>query len=307
MKRTEFTFKTNDNKDIFVYKWSPSTDPVGLIQIAHGMAEHAERYHHFAEYLTEKGFVVYANDHRGHKKTAGSLEKLGFFAHNNGWHIVADDLKQLSDIIAKENPKLPIFLLGHSMGSLLIRTYITKYNKNLKGVILSATSGESGFIVKAGKIAAKILASVKGKEVPCKLLDNMSFGKFNQSFKPNRTSFDWLSRDQEQVDKYVNDPYCGTVFTTQFFHDMVSGVDYNNQPENIAKISKDLPIYFISGSLDPVGGNGRGVKKVYNDYKNAGIKDIEIKLYPEARHEILNETNKLEVYNDITNWILKRL
>ena len=306
MKRTEFTFKSNDNKDIFVYKWNPSNDPVGVIQIAHGMAEHAERYHHFAEYLTEKGFVVYANDHRGHKKTAGGLDKIGFFAHENGWHLVADDLKQLTDIIAKQNPNLPIFLLGHSMGSLLIRTYITKYNKNIKGVILSGTSGESGFMVKAGKIVAKLLGAIKGKEVPCIMLDNMSFGKFNQSFKPNRTKFDWLSRDQEQVDKYINDPYCGTIFTTQFFYDMVSGVDYNNQPENIAKISKDLPIYFISGSLDPVGGNGKGVKKVFNDYKNAGIKDIDIKLYPEARHEILNETNKLEVYNDITKWILKR-
>jgi alpha-beta hydrolase superfamily lysophospholipase len=193
------------------------------------------------------------------------------------------------------------------MGSLLIRTYITKYHDHLKGVILSGTSGESGFMVKMGKMVSKLLASIKGKEAPCKLLDNMSFGKFNQAFKPNRTQFDWLSRDEAEVDKYINDPYCGAVFSTQFFNDMVSGVDYNNQQENIAKISKELPIYLIAGSLDPVGANGEGVKKVFSDYQKAGIKDVEIKIYPEARHEILNETNKLEVYEDILNWIFIRL
>lgn len=307
MKRTEFTFKTKDQKDIFVYKWSPSTNAIGVFQIVHGMAEHAERYQHFAAYLTGKGFVVYAHDQRGHRKTAGSLERVGFFAHENGWHLVTDDIKQLTDIIAEQNPGLPIFLLGHSMGSLLIRTYITKYHDHLKGVILSATSGESGFMVKMGKKVSKILASIKGKEAPCKLLDQMSFGKFNQAFKPNRTRFDWLSRDNAEVDKYVNDPYCGTVFSTQFFNDMLSGVDYNNQPENMAKIPKDLPIYFIAGSLDPVGANGEGVKKVFSDYQKAGIKDIELKLFTEARHEILNETNKLDVYDAIINWVSKRL
>lgn len=307
MKKTEFTFKAKDQQDIFVYQWSPSSDAVGVIQIAHGMAEHAGRYQRFAEYLTGKGFIVYANDHRGHGKTAGSLEKVGFFAQKNGWHLVTDDLKQLTDMIAEQNPGLPIFLLGHSMGSLLIRTYLTKYHENIKGVILSGTSGESGFMVKMGKMVSKILASVKGKKAPCKMLDQMSFGKFNQSFKPNRTKFDWLSRDEAEVDKYIDDPYCGAVFSTQFFNDMLSGVDYNNQAENIAKIPKDMAVYFIAGSLDPVGEKGEGVKRVFNGYQKAGIKDVELKLYPEARHEILNETNKQEVYQDITNWISKRI
>lgn len=307
MKKTEFTFKAKDQQDIFVYQWSPSSDAVGVIQIAHGMAEHAGRYQRFAEYLTGKGFIVYANDHRGHGKTAGSLEKVGFFAQKNGWHLVTDDLKQLTDMIAEQNPGLPIFLLGHSMGSLLIRTYLTKYHENIKGVILSGTSGESGFMVKMGKMVSKILASVKGKKAPCKMLDQMSFGKFNQSFKPNRTKFDWLSRDEAEVDKYIDDPYCGAVFSTQFFNDMLSGVDYNNQAENIAKTPKDMAVYFIAGSLDPVGEKGEGVKRVFNGYQKAGIKDVELKLYPEARHEILNETNKQEVYQDITNWISKRI
>lgn len=240
-------------------------------------------------------------------KTAGSLEKVGYFAPKNGWHLVTDDLKQLTDIIAEQNPGLPLFLLGHSMGSLLIRTYLTKYSDPIKGVILSGTSGESGFIVKMGKMVSKTLTFIKGKEAPCKMLDHMSFGKFNQAFKPNRTKSDWLSRDESAVDKYIEDPYCGAVFSTQFFNDMLTGVDYNNQPENIAKISKDLPIYFIAGSLDPVGAKGEGVRKVFNSYQKAGIKDVELKLYAEARHEILNETNKLEVYEDILKWISKRL
>ncbi len=305
MISNNFTFTTEDNKNIFVHKWSPIIQPIGVVQIAHGMAEHSARYQNFAEFLTSKGFIVYANDHRGHKETAGSVEKLGFFAHENGWNLVADDMRQLTNIISKENLDLPIFLLGHSMGSLLIRTYITKYKDKIKGVILSGTSGESGFMIKMGKFVAKTIGSLKGKEIPSKLLDSMSFGKFNNAFKPNRTKFDWLSRDENQVDKYVNDPYCGTVFSNRFFYDMVSGVDYNNQKENIDKIPKDLPMLFVSGNSDPVGDFGKGVKKVFEDYKNAGIKNIEIKLYPEARHEILNETNKEEVYQDIVNWIEK--
>jgi alpha-beta hydrolase superfamily lysophospholipase len=277
MKKTDFTFKTKDHQNIFVYKWSPENKAVGVVQIAHGMAEHADRYQQFAEYLTSKGFIVYANDHLGHGKTAGSLDKVGFFAEKNGWHLVADDLKQLTDIIAMQNPALPIFLLGHSMGSLLIRTYLTKYSDPINGVILSGTSGESGFMVKMGKMLSKLLANIKGKKAPCKTLDQLSFGKFNQTFKPNRTKFDWLSRDDDEVDKYVKDPYCGAVFTTQFFNDMLSGVDYNNQPENIAKIDKNIPVYFIAGDMDPVGEYGKGVKRVFNAYQKAGIKDIEIK------------------------------
>jgi len=302
-----FTFKTKDSKIIFVHKWSPKTQAIAAVQIAHGMAEHSARYQNFAEFLTNKGFVVYANDHRGHKKTAGNVENLGFFANENGWNLVVDDMRQLTNIISDENPNLPIFLLGHSMGSLLIRTYITKYNDKIKGVILSGTSGESGFMVKMGKFTAKLIGTFKGKQTPSKLLDNMSFGKFNSAFKPNRTKFDWLSRDNEQVDKYVNDPYCGTVFSNRFFYDMVSGVDYNNKKENINKIDKNLPILFVSGNSDPVGNFGEGVKKVVKDYKTAGIKNIELKLYKEARHEILNETNKQEIYKNISDWILKNI
>ncbi len=302
-----FTFKTKDGKIIYVHKWSSKTQAVGVVQIAHGMAEHSARYQKFAEFLTNRGFIVYANDHRGHKKTEGSVENLGFFADENGWNLVVDDMRQLTNIISDENPELPIFLLGHSMGSLLIRTYITKYNDKIKAVVLSGTSGESGFMVKMGKFTAKLIGSLKGKQTPSKLLDNMSFGKFNKAFAPNRTSFDWLSRDNEQVDKYVNDPYCGTVFSNRFFFDMVSGVDYNNQKENINKIDKNLPILFVSGRLDPVGNFGHGVIKVIDAYKIAGIKNIEYKFYEDARHEILNETNKKEVYKDILDWIEKNI
>ena len=304
MTKKTFTFTTPDNKKIFVYEWLPDGKPKACIQISHGMAEHAKRYNEFALELNKAGFAVYANDHRGHGRTAEKLENLGFFAEKDGWFKVVQDMKQLTDIINKENPTIPIFLFGHSMGSLLIRTYVMKNNsENIAGIILSGTSGEAGFIVNAGKFLAKTIGTFKGKTAPSKLLDNMSFGKFNKPFKPNRTKFDWLSRDNENVDKYVNDPFCGTVFTNRFFYDMLTGVSFINKSENINKINSSLPIYLLSGTKDPVGDFGKGVEKVFNIYKNIGIENIKMKLYQNGRHENINETNRKEIYKDVIEWI----
>jgi len=216
---------------------------------------------------------------------------------------VVEDVKTLSNIIKENHSGLPLFLFGHSMGSLLAREYIFAHSQELNGVILSATAGDPGLLGNVGIFVSKLESILRGKKAKSSLLDNLSFGKFNTAFKPNRTAFDWLSRENAEVDKYVEDPYCGNVFTAGFFNDMLKGIKSINTAANIEKVSKYLPIYLIAGEQDPVGENTTGVMKVYKAFEKAGIEDIKYKFYKDARHELLNETNRQEVFVDIINWI----
>ena len=307
MKSDTFTFKTSDGIQIFTYRWMPDEASAvkGVVQIAHGMAEHAARYERFADALTKAGYAVYANDHRGHGKTAGSQDNLGYFADENGWEKVVKDMHTLTGIIKKENPNKPFFLFGHSMGSFLSRHYSMLYASELTGLILSGTGGDPGAIGKIGLFVAKMDAMFHGRKAKSEIMTKLSFGAFNNAFKPNRTDFDWLSRDNAEVDKYINDPLCGTVFTAGFFCDMLGGLDFINNKENIGKIPKNLPIYLFSGAKDPVGGNTKGVNQVYNSLKNAGIGDLTLKFYENGRHESLNEINRDEVSRDVIAWLDK--
>ena len=307
MKSDTFTFKTSDGIQIFTYRWMPDDASAvkGVVQIAHGMAEHAARYERFADALTKAGYAVYANDHRGHGKTAGSQDNLGYFADENGWEKVVKDMHTLTGIIKKENPNKPFFLFGHSMGSFLSRHYSMLYASELTGLILSGTGGDPGAIGKIGLFVAKMDAMFHGRKAKSEIMTKLSFGAFNNTFKPNRTDFDWLSRDNAEVDKYINDPLCGTVFTAGFFCDMLGGLNFINNKDNIGKIPKNLPIYLFSGAKDPVGGNTKGVNQVYNSLKNAGIGDLTLKFYENGRHESLNEINRDEVFRDVIAWLDK--
>lgn len=307
MKKSTFTFKDGQNEEIFVYKWEPDDKIVAAIQLAHGMAETAARYERFAKALTDSGFIVYINDHRGHGNTAKKLENLGYLGEGDGFKLMIEDMYILTNIIKKENPNLPVFLFGHSMGSFLCQRYITLYSKELNGVILSGTNCNPGFIVNLGIIIAKREMKNKGRRFRSHKLNKLSFGNFNNTFKPNRTEFDWLSSDEKEVDKYINDPYCGEIFTTSFFYDFLNGVKNNYNKSALENISKDLPIYIFAGDKDPVGKNGKGIIKLYNMYKILNIVDVEYKLYKNGRHEMLNEKNKEEVTNDILQWLKKHL
>lgn len=309
MKGDTFTFKTSDGVQIFVYKWLPddASSVKAAIQIAHGMGEHAARYERFAGALTNAGYAVYANDHRGHGKTAGSSENIGYFADENGWEKVVDDLHSLTGIIKKEYPNKPFFLFGHSMGSFLSRHYAMLYGNELTGLVLSGTGGDPGVIGKAGLFIAKIEAKLRGKNARSEIMTQLSFGAFNKAFKPNRTEFDWLSRDNAEVDKYINDPWCGGVFTAGFFCDMLGGLDFINRKENIMKIPKTLPVYLFSGARDPVGANTKGVTQVYHALRSAGISNVTLKFYADGRHEMLNETNRAEVFSDVIAWLNKHV
>lgn len=304
MKSAQSSFKSFDGKSIHYYKWSPQTESVkAVVQIAHGMAEHAGRYERFAKFLAENGYIVFANDHRGHGKTAGSENELGFMEDGSFWEKAIGDMYELNKLAKSQYPNLPCFLIGHSMGSLLSRDYISRYGNELSGVVLSATGGDPGVLGKIGLFIAKTEALFKGRKKKSTLLNALSFGKFNQPFKPIRTQFDWLSRDEEEVDKYISDPLCGTVFNTGFFIDLITGVNKINAVQTFQSTPKTIPILLAAGDQDPVGEMGKGVKEVHEKYKNAGIIKMGLKLYENARHEILNETNRDEVQNDLLNWM----
>ena len=309
MSYDDFRFTAEDGQEIFVASWLPenSKDIKAVVQLAHGMAEHILRYGRFAEFLNKHGFAVYGNDHRGHGKTAGVMENVGYFADEDGFGKVVKDMVQLTIQIEEKHPDIPVFLFGHSMGSLLSRNYLLQNGEKLKGAILSGTMGDPGLLGKVGLMIAKMESKLKGRKHKSPLLDKLSFGKFNGAFKPNRTDFDWLSRDNDEVDKYVNDPYCGTVFSIRFFKDLINGLEFVNKKSHAQMLRNDLPMYLFSGENDPVSKNGKQVYDVYNMYKDAGIKDIEMKLYLNGRHEMLNEINKEEVYSDVLNWLNKHL
>ena len=305
MKSQTNTFQSSDNLSIQYYQWLPDApDSIkGAVQIAHGLSEHAQRYESFAKELTNQGYAVYANDHRGHGQTAGSPEKVGYFEETPFWKAALGDMHQLTQLIQKENEGIPIFLFGHSMGSLLTRQYITQWGKGLKGAIICATGGDPGMLGKIGGAVAKLTSTISGKKERSQFLDKLSFGKFNDAFKPNRTDFEWLSRDEKEVDKYINDPYCGVVFTAGFWVDFLKGINYINSADCYQKTPKELPLLLIAGDKDPVGDMGKGVLQIKQAYEKVNIKKLQCTLYPEARHELLNETNREEVIGDILKWL----
>jgi alpha-beta hydrolase superfamily lysophospholipase len=304
MQCESFTINTTDNIKLCGFKWLPNDNqPIkAVVQIIHGMAEHAMRYERFAKALTQKGFAVYAYDQRGHGTTAGSMENIGFLSEEDGWGKVVDDAFKISQEVKKDYPDMPLFLFGHSMGSFVARSYIARFGNHLDGVVLSATGGDPGLLGKIGKFVAWCEKKTKGIHTPSPLLDKLSFGKFNKAFRPNRTDYDWLSRDNAEVDKYINDPLSGGIFTAGFFYDFLTGINDIHQNTTIAKIPKNLPIYLFSGDKDPVGNFSKGVLQVARSYQLAGIKDVEYLFYKDGRHEMLNEINREDVYKDIISW-----
>lgn len=305
MEPRSFAFQANDNKTIHAYQWETPFPLKGVVQIFHGMSEHSKRYHDFALKLKDQGFSVFAHDHRGHGQTAGSIENLGHFADEGGWEIAVDDCYQLTTLIrSKISNNVPLFLLGHSMGSFLARRYIQKYNQeDLNGVILMGTGSDQGWLSAFGILLARILTILKGKKAKSPLLNQLTFGKFNQAFHPPRTAFDWLTRNSQVVDQYMADPYCGAPPTNQFFCDLLRGIKDLEKPDLLTQIPRHLPILLLSGGKDPVGDHARGVKLTYQAFQQMGMKDVQMKIYPEARHELLNELNQSEVIEDILSWL----
>ena len=285
----------------------PERVPKAVVQIAHGIAEHVERYDDFAAFLAEHGFAVVANDHLGHGKTAQTPEDLGFFADKDGWETVVADMRKIFDRTSKEHPGIPYFLFGHSMGSFLARSYLIRCGYGLRGVVLSGTGQQPAPVVAAGLAIGSWEIRRHGARYRSDLLNNMAFGSYTRGITPLRTLSDWLSRDEAQVDRYVADPLCGFIPTAGLFRDMMHGIAFNQSARNLARMQKDLPVYFMSGDHDPVGANGKGVMKAYESFLRAGMSDATLRLYAGGRHEMLNEINRDEVYRDLLHWLESKL
>jgi alpha-beta hydrolase superfamily lysophospholipase len=307
MKTNHHTWRDSEGDSIFTYEWRPETDAAkAVVQIAHGMAETAERYERLAQALTEQGYIVVANDHRGHGKTAGSTEKIGIFGADS-FNRMVENMAELTDRIRFAHSGLPIFLLGHSMGSFFTQQYMYRFPKKVSGVILSGSNGKQGSLLGIGVKIATLAAKLRGDHHRSKLLNHLTFGAYNKAFRPTRTKLDWLTRDTAEVDAYIQNPYCGAVFSAGFFRDFFKGLQEVHLEENMQKIPKNLPIYVFSGEMDPVGGMGKGVRQLLRMYHELGLTQVSSTLYPEGRHEMLNEQNRDEVTKDLITWLEMRL
>ena len=304
----DFYFQSSTGRtSIHALKCVPDGKPRAVVQIAHGIAEHIDRYRPFMEFLADNGFVAAGNDHLGHGKSIRVPEEQGFFAEKDGWWRVVDDMDKLHDIMSKEYPELPYVLFGHSMGSFLTRTYLIKHPDKYDAVILSGTGHQSPALVLGGNAAASVMAKLNGAMGDGTKLDSLAFGSYLSKIENPRTKFDWLSRDAEQVDKYIADPLCGFVGKIGLYRDMMQGIKFITDKKNIAQMNKEKPVYFMSGDGDPVGDYGKGVERAYKAFCDAGLHDVFMRLYPGGRHEMLNETNKEQVYQDILNWLNEKI
>jgi alpha-beta hydrolase superfamily lysophospholipase len=289
-----------------VHKWyQENRNFKAIVILVHGMAEHIERYSEFGERLSSEGFLVYGYNQRGHKGSISNKDDYGYMSDKDNFGILVSDLYELFEYVQTKNPGLPIFIFGHSMGSFVTQRFTQLHGGKISGIILSGSAKQPRFALRGGIILACLIARFKGGRYRSKLLDNLTFGSYNKCFRPNQTNFDWLNRDPTEVQKYIDDEYCGGIFTAAFFRDFFRGLRTINH--NYELVPKELPILFISGSADPVGGPENLITKLYKTYKFMEIKDLELKLYPKARHEILLELNKEEVISDCLNWLNKHL
>lgn len=303
MKRETVFLTMSDGVKIAQHRWIPDGEVKGLVQLSHGMAEYAKRYDRFGKALTDIGFVLYAHDHRGHGETAGPVDKLGYLADNNGFQRVVLDLQESIQNLKDTYPNKKIFLMGHSFGSFISQSFIEQFGNQIDGCILSGTAGPRLLLTNSAKVIALILGVKRNPHRRSLFLNNLAFGAYNNKIESPLTDFDWLSRDNDEVKKYIESDYCGFLPTISFFYDMFTGLSTIHKKANIKKIPVELPIYFIAGESDPVGDYTKTVKNLFNIYKGNGIKDLSIKTYPGARHELLNETNKEEVTSDIIAWL----
>lgn len=308
MKKVHIQYLSHDHKTlIHAVRWIPDQEVKGILQISHGMVEFIERYEEFAEYMTKKGFLVTGNDHLGHGDSVRSKDQYGFFNEKNGNAVLLLDLYQLQRKTKELYPNVPYFLLGHSMGSFLARQYLCLYGKELDGAIIMGTGYHSRFEAKLGMRLTKMIAAIKGWGYRSKFVNALAFGSYNRKFKPGRTDKDWLTKDEKIVDDYIKDERCQFLFTLNGYYNLFFSLAKLSNKDYIQKMPKNLPVLFVSGEDDPVGNFGKGVKKVVDTFKENGMKRVSCKMYPNDRHEILNELDRKNIYQDLYEWIQKTM
>lgn len=303
MKKNLYYPSSDGVTKIHAIEWIPEGEIRAILQISHGMVEFIDRYDRFARYLNQYGIYVVGNDHLGHGASVVDDEKHGFFKQPDGNECVIKDLHRLRHITSKKYPELPYFMMGHSMGSFLIRQYMMVHGEGLSGVIVMGTGTQPEAVLKTGKMVCKMIASSKGWEYRSKFVDNLAFGGYNKKFEPARTPQDWLTKDEKIIDAYMNHPWCTFMFTLNGYYQLFRTIQFVQKKANINRIPKNLPVLITSGEDDPVGNFGKGVRTVYDSYKAAGIRNLQIKLYETDRHEILNEMDYETVFEDLKNWL----
>lgn len=335
--REETTYLTaGDGTPLFVRTWLPDAParPTAVVQLVHGMAEHSARYERFATALTGAGYAVVADDHRGHGRTIGPASPQGHTRDTEGYTAVLGDLDRVRDLIDTTFPGLPVILMGHSWGSLLVRGWVARHGSDvapagttsplasvpagasapasgprypLAGLIVMGTAPDPGLTGTVGLALARAQARLHGPSRPSALLNRLGFATSNKGIEPLRTESDWLSRDEAEVDAYIADPWCGFTCSAGFFRDLSTAALLVNRRAAFEAVPADLPVLVVSGEADPVGAWGKGVRQVAEGLERAGVKDLTLRLYPGARHELLNETNRDEVTADLLAWIGQHL
>lgn len=299
--------RAEDGHQILVDSWHPAADssPNALLHIFHGLGEHTARYERFAQSCAANGIIVVAHNHRGHGENCDS-ESLGHYADNDGWNKLIADALLVQNNPREDYPDLPLVVMGHSMGSYIAQSFVMRYPQQASQLILSASTYAPRLRLRLGKLLATFDAWRHGPQHRSDMLNQMSFGDFNKRFAPNRTEFDWLSRDENEVDKYVNDPLCGVPSSSQLWHDLTGGMLEITSKRAISSVPNAMPLLILGGQFDPVGGE-KGMTLLADAYRKTGHADVTLSVYTDGRHEMLNETNRDAVTADIIRWIADQL
>ncbi len=292
--------------ELHLYSSLPKGKPRAILQINHGMAEHAARYERFVKALSIAGYAAYAHDHRGHGLTKANDAPLGIFARKNGMQAVVKDIGAINDHISSAHPDTPIIAFGHSMGSIIAFNYILQNPNKIAGAALWNSGVETGVLSAVGKSILKIQRMFKGSDVPSGITQKLTFEAWNKEFAPNRTTSDWLSRDEAEVDKYVADPLCGFDVSIGLWLDVLDGVYFAADDKNLAKLSANMPVHLQAGGVDPCTEKGKGVEHIAQRMKSRGMEDVSLNILNGTRHESLNELNRDQTTADFIAWLDKR-
>ena len=302
MEKQEFSFLSADGKtSIHAAAWIPAVPVRAIVELSHGVSEHILRYEPLASYLTQRGFAVIGHDHLGHGSSVIPGAPRLYLGPPGSWETATRDLDTCRRLARERFGRLPLFLLGHSMGSFLARTYLIRYPGTVAGAILMGTGQMPPALVAAGRVLAAREARKVGDRHSSPLVNKLAFEAYNQKFAPNRTGYDWLSASTENVDQYLADPLCGGDPTIGLFREMLRGIACIEKQENLKRMNRNTPVLFLSGQDDPVGDMGKGVRRAYRSFRRSGVRDVEIRLYQGLRHEILQETGREKVYADVAH------
>ena len=304
-EKQTFIFTAPDDTQIYCHRW-PVETPSAIVQIVHGGAEHGGRYENLARALNAQGYAVYAEDHRGHGRTGEINTKLGDMGEANAFERVCDDVLALGRRARTENPGVPLAIIGHSLGSLITQRILLQHSEEYSAAVLSGSPDILAIAAGAELVHAEV--DRVGRDQVSEVLESATVENFAAAVPDARTAYDWLSRDPEQVQLYANDPWCGYALCTGVWQDLIAAMLVTTEASAVAAtLRRDLPIYVLSGSDDPVHGNWSAIERLEGNYRNCGLSDLTVKSYAGGRHEMFNETNRDEVVAGLLDWLGSRL